>query len=218
MLQKTVDFDLRKWASYERGTIQPYVHSIISEILAGVGLSPDEALYRGGFGRKEDLERLLKTGSDYESFRIDVEGKKAAALYAVPIGRVGSEPWCRGLDPLYWALKGHSAKAGENDWKRAFLKYCPLVPDFFSKNGRWNPLNALIAYRRSELICLPGSDVAAFRNAEPSPDALAAVIMLNLQYKKEVRRMNKASEKEWKKEAKGIKLRLSSSLFTPTLF
>lgn len=205
MLQKTVDFDLRKWASYDQGIIQPYIHEIIKDTLKEVNLEPDKALYRGGFGQKEDLERLLRTGSDYETFSVNLpDSQKAAGIYAVPLEYVGSEPWCRGLDPLFWALKGHLIQTN----KSTFQKYWSAISGLFNKEGRWNPLNTLVAYRKSEMVTIPISDIIAFKNLQPTPDAVAAVINLNLRYKKEVTKMSRDSLKQFKMDAKENKKKL----------
>ena len=83
---------------------------------------------------------------------------KTACIYAGSGYFLGKEPWCRGLDPLYWALKGH--------------------PD---ENG-WNPISALIAYRRDAMRVV-SPDIAAFLNGEPSTEAVAAVITFDLKHK-----------------------------------
>ena len=107
----TVSFDLTKWRSYEQGIIQPYTHGILSEVVAPK--NPERFLYRGGFGRHEDFERLLATGCDRED----------GWVYASPINRVAKVPWRRGHDPLYWALRGH--RNGKWNPVRAIVAYRP---------------------------------------------------------------------------------------------
>ena len=103
---------------------------------------------------------------------IDDTPVKAAALYAVPLDKIGIEPWCRGLDPLYWALRAHPSDRG------------------------WNPINVLVAYRRDHMIEITGSDAVAFRSIEPSIDAVAAIITFNLLHKDCVRKQKIAPKKK----------------------
>ncbi len=145
----TKKLDITKWRSFSRKIIQPHIHQILSECLN----DPENCWYRGGFGRKIDYNRMLRTGSDYLSAHATVEGVKRAAVYASPLERVGSEPWCRGFDPLYWALSGHSS--GEN----------------------WNPINCLVAYSLSKIDILT-SEVILFESEQPLQDSIEAVILL----------------------------------------
>lgn len=156
MLEKTVEFDLRKWLTYNQNVVQPYVHALLQKIISPLSL--DQILWRGGFGRIEDVQRVLHTGSDYENQLLinDIPG-----VYAVPTGRVGREPWCRGLDPLYWALRGRGHGADDG----------------------WNIVNVLVGYHRDEMKEYPMSDLVTFKKGEPTTEAVATVITLDLKGK-----------------------------------
>lgn len=73
-------------------------------------------------------------------------------IYCVPFGRIGTESFCRGLDPIYWALRGHR------------------------KNKAYNIINALILYNIKYLKQV-GADVYKFKNG-PDINAIAAVMEL----------------------------------------
>lgn len=147
----TKTFEIAKWKTCSQSIIQPYIQELLSQTVE----HPENCYYRGGFGTIQDFVRLLTTGSDYENATITVNGQVRAAVYASPFERVGREPWCRGLDPLYWALLGHPAH-----------------------NSRWNPLNCLVAYSASEMDTRPQSDVISFTSEKPSPESIEAILML----------------------------------------
>jgi len=145
-------FDIDKWNSCK----QEIIRSHISEILKSVLSNPENFYYRGGFGREKDYLRLLKTGSDYGRATIKTpEGNRAAAC-ASPYEKVGEEPWCRGLDPLYWALRGHG---------------------FENING-WNTINCLVAYPLGRVHLIEG-DIIAFDSERPNPKSIEAIIHLD---------------------------------------
>lgn len=165
MIEEKVNLDISKWMSYKRENIQPHIQEIVSNILAKQGVKPEDAIYRGGFGMKEDYERLLATGSDYEDchcvLQIDGKEQKVAATYASPFGRLGYKPWVRGFDPLYWALRGHGCKEQEG----------------------FNPVNVIVMFRKENTIPLgcesfEFSDLFAFKSITPSVDNIAAIAVL----------------------------------------
>ena len=78
-----------------------------------------------------------------------------AATYASSFQRVGREPWCRGFDPLYWALIGHPAH-----------------------NSRWNPINCLVIYSASEIDKYHQPDIISFKSENPSPECIEAILFL----------------------------------------
>ncbi|HIH23683.1 TPA: hypothetical protein HA251_01475 [Candidatus Woesearchaeota archaeon] len=158
-----VPFDLQKWSSCETSIVQPYTHGLIRQTLATQGVcSENDVIYRGGFGRLDDFDRLVATGTDYDSAIVaDGDWRGHHAVYASPLERVAQEPWCRGFDPLYWALKGH-------------------------RHGTaYNPVNAIVAYRMDAMVHI-GSDIYAFKNRVPTTDAIATILLLRLQHKTSV--------------------------------
>ncbi|MDO8623433.1 MAG: hypothetical protein Q7R52_04245 [archaeon] len=145
---ETKKFDILKW-----NTCLPTIQQHIQKLLSQTVDNPENFFYRGGFGQREDFDRLLKTGSDYESATVTIHNTARAAVYASSFERVGNEPWCRGLDPLYWALIGHP------------------------KNTRWNLINCIVAYSLSQMdIYAP--DVLLFKSEKPSPESIEAVLIL----------------------------------------
>lgn len=155
MIEQKIDFDLEKWRSYDRKIIQPYAKDIIRKSFKKHKINPKECVFRGGFGRAEDLQRLKETGSDYKELIGTTKDQKleGAITYASLFKNIGCEPWVRGLDPLYWALRGHNGK-------------------------EFNPVNVLAAFWKDRLIGF--DDVWFFKTKIPSKDNLAALIYLNL--------------------------------------
>jgi len=155
MIEIKLDFDLEKLRSYDRNIIQPYAQNTIRKSLKKHRINPKDCVFRGGFGRTEDIQRLKDTGSDYEKFLARIQKTEGAAIYASLFEYLGTEPWIRGLDPLYWALKGH--------------------------NGvEFNPVNVLAAFWKNNLIIPDCSDIYIFKSITPSKDNLAALIYPNL--------------------------------------
>ncbi|MBI4153726.1 hypothetical protein HY501_00155 [Candidatus Woesearchaeota archaeon] len=164
MIDIRIPFDLQKYASCSDG-FKEYIQTAVKYSLQQHGISHREVVFRGGFGRKEDLERLIVTGSDYEdaTIRLIHQGKevRAAATFATSFERLGREPWARGLDPIYWAIKGH-----------AFHKPRKV-------NGRkYNPVSVLAAFW-TEKVEVRTCEVAAFKSINPSPDNIAALLYLD---------------------------------------
>lgn len=142
-------FEIKKWKSYDQEIIQPYIQDLLGQVIK----DPKNCFYRGGFGRIQDYKRLIKTGSDYENAIVKTKSGIRAAVYASQINKVGKEPWCRGFDPLYWALIGHKKK-------------------------KWNPINCIVAYSLDKVDILQNSNILLFRSAKPSTNSIEAIILL----------------------------------------
>ena len=160
MIELTVQFDIEKWRSYEPKIITPYFQDLLRQELSQHHISADKVVFRGGFGRQQDLARCVEKGTDYEAskaMKLRVEGATREGLYASEFDRLGKEPWVRGLDPLYWALKGHA------------------------NGNEFNPVNALAVFWKDKLIRIPYSDIYAFKSVNPSIENVAALIHLKFE-------------------------------------
>ncbi len=146
----TKHFDILKWKTTTQSIIQPHIQELLRQTVE----EPEHCFYRGGFGRIEDYERLIRTGSDYENATITINGQVRAAVYASPFQRVGREPWCRGFDPLYWALSGHSY------------------------GSTWNLVNCIVAYHSSKMDSYQRSDIISFKSEKPSHLSIEAILIL----------------------------------------
>lgn len=161
MILRKIDFDISKWAPRDQSIIQPYTHSLIQSVLLDDSLDIEDFIYRGGFGRVEDFELLKCTGTDYTNAKLTIDEENYSAFYGSSIDQVAKAPWCRGLDPLYWALRGHG----------------------HSNKGGWNTVNAIIVYDPKFIEIVPGSDTCYFKDKTPTPKAISAIIELDLKNK-----------------------------------
>ncbi|MBW3023072.1 hypothetical protein KY308_03130 [Candidatus Woesearchaeota archaeon] len=172
-------FDIEKWESGRRSVVQPYIQDLVRKELVLYGIHPDSVVYRGGFGRAKAVMRLGERGTDYSessAIKIKHEGVMKEAIYASLFDRLGSSPRERGIDPLYWAIKGHPDDSG------------------------YNPESALALFWKSKLIPNKNSDVFAFKSVEPSVNNVAAVIFLKFEKQSLEKRVSeKPSRSKFKK-------------------
>lgn len=156
MRRERLSFDIDLWSSCSSG-IYEHIHELIASVIS----EPNSFFYRGGFGRREDYKRLLRTGSDYEDATVVLDyGIRRSAVYATSFERVGKEPWCRGLDPLFWALLGHRGK-----------------------DENWNPVNALVVYSPEYVQPITG-EIVAFSQEKPTSDSIERILLLDFDKRK----------------------------------